>query len=135
MLLSDPISYLEEIGKPSEPFAQTMLSLGKNPTPSQIASTFCPTFSTLCPFCNSDGKKQVGIKLNGTNKEVSLDNFHKTIGEQQDYVQMVYEEFQKVARDDRVYIENTTLKRQQRDPESAVDFVEYFKTRLCVQTL
>jgi len=78
---------------------------------------------------------QVGIKLNGTGVEVPLDNFHKTIGEQQDYVQMVYEEFLESCKTAKMVIEDKTIHYKRIHPTSILDFVEYFKTRLCVQTL
>ena len=88
-----------------------------------------------CSVCNPKGDKPCGVQLLDDGKFVTLENLHKTIAEQQSYVDTVFTEFQEVAKDDRVYIEGTVLKRQKRDPGSAKDFADYFKTRLCMQLL
>ena len=88
-----------------------------------------------CAACNPKGDRPVGVQLLDDGERVTLKNFHKTIAEQQDYVELVFQEFREVAQKPKIYIEGTDLKRKNRDPESASDFVEYFKSRLCVQTL
>ena len=88
-----------------------------------------------CVVCNPKGDKQVGIKLFEGKNEITLRNFNETVNDQQDYVQMVFEEFQESAKNEKIFIKGTNMKRKKLDPESVHDFLHYLKTRLCVQTL